>query len=312
MKILHLDSNHELLIDGLIALGYENHENYTDDKDKIESIIHQFEGIVLRSRFKIDEVFLQKATNLKFIARVGAGLENIAVDFAKERGIHLIAAPEGNRNAVAEHTLGMLLNITNKLNFTYNQVKNGIWLREENRGIELDGKTIGIIGYGNTGKGFAKKLKGFDVKVIFHDIVPNLSDEQAQQVSLDDLKKQADVISLHVPQTTETLYMINDDFIKGCSKSFILINTARGKCVKTKDLINHLENSKLLGVALDVLEYEKTSFEDVDINETFSKLIDFPNVIITPHIAGWSHESKIKLAQIILDKIKKTFTFEKY
>ncbi len=312
MNILHLDSNHHILIDGLNALGYENHENYSDDKDKIESIIHQFDGIVLRSRFKLDEAFLDKAKNLKFIARVGAGLENIAVDYAKNKGIHLIAAPEGNCNAVAEHALGMLLNITNKLNFTFNQVKNGIWLREENRGIELEGKTIGIIGYGHTGKAFAKKLKGFDVKVIFHDILPNLTDEHAQQVSLDDLKKQADVISLHVPQTTETIYMINDDFIKGCSKSFILINTARGKCIKTKDLINHIENGKLLGVALDVLEYEKTSFENMDINETFSKLIEFPNVIITPHIAGWSHESKIKLAQIILDKIKKKFTFEKY
>lgn len=258
MKILHLDSNHELLIDGLNALGFTNHENYTDTKEAIQKIIHQYDGIILRSRFKIDQEFLEKATNLKFIGRVGAGLENIDVDFAKEKGIHLIAAPEGNRNAVAEHALGMLLNITNKLNFTFNQVKNGIWLREENRGIELEGKTIGIIGYGNTGKAFAKKLKGFDAQVIFHDILPNLSDEHAQQVSLEALKKQADVISLHVPLTAETIDMIDDAFINSCAKPFILINTARGKCVKTADLITHILSRKLIGVALDVLEYEKT------------------------------------------------------
>jgi D-3-phosphoglycerate dehydrogenase len=205
----------------------------------------------------------------------------------------------------------MLLNLTNKLNFTFNQVKNGVWLREENRGIELEGKTIGLIGYGNTGKTFAKKLKGFDTQVIFCDILPNLSDENARQVSLEELKKQADVISLHVPQTAETTYMIDDDFIKSCSKSFILINTARGKCVKTADLIPHLDSGKLVGVALDVLEYEKSSFEKMAVNETFSKLVSYPNIIVTPHIAGWTFESKIKLAQIILDKIKNTFIFEK-
>jgi D-3-phosphoglycerate dehydrogenase len=311
MKILHLDSNHELLITGLNELGFINHENYTDAKEQIETIIHQYDGIILRSRFKIDKGFLEKATKLKFIGRVGAGLENIDVEFAKQKGIHLLAAPEGNRNAVAEHALGMLLNLTNKLNFTFNQVKNGVWLREENRGIELEGKTIGLIGYGNTGKTFAKKLKGFDTQVIFCDILPNLSDENARQVSLEELKKQADVISLHVPQTAETTYMIDDDFIKSCSKSFILINTARGKCVKTADLIPHLDSGKLVGVALDVLEYEKSSFEKMAVNETFSKLVSYPNIIVTPHIAGWTFESKIKLAQIILDKIKNTFIFEK-
>lgn len=311
MKILHLDSNHELLISGLNELGFINQENYTDAKEQIETIIHQYDGIILRSRFKIDKGFLEKATKLKFIGRVGAGLENIDVEFAKQKGIHLLAAPEGNRNAVAEHALGMLLNLTNKLNFTFNQVKNGVWLREENRGIELEGKTIGLIGYGNTGKAFAKKLKGFDMQVIFCDILPNLSDANARQVSLEELKKQADVISLHVPQTAETTYMIDDDFIKSCSKSFILINTARGKCVKTADLIPHLESGKLIGVALDVLEYEKSSFEKMAVNETFSKLVSYPNIIVTPHIAGWTFESKIKLAQIILDKIKNTFIFEK-
>lgn len=310
MKILHLDSNHHLLINGLNDLGFINDENYTDSKEDIEAIIHDYDGIILRSRFKIDENFIKKAINLKFIARVGAGLENIAVDYAKQKGIRLIAANEGNRNAVAEHALGMLLNITNKLNFTFNQVKNGIWLREENRGIELEGKTIGLIGYGNTGKAFAKKLQGFDSNVIFHDILPNLSDEYATQVSLNELKKQADVISLHIPETPETLYLIDNDFINSCDKPFILINTARGKCVKTADLIPHILSRKLIGVALDVLEYEKTSFENMEANETFSRLVTFPNVLITPHIAGWTFESKIKLAQTILDKIKKTYTFE--
>ena len=311
MKILHLDSNHDLLINGLNELGFTNHENYTDSKDQIETIIYQYDGIVLRSRFKIDKKFLEKATNLKFIGRVGAGIENIDVEFAKKMGIHLISAPEGNRNAVAEHALGMLLNLTNKLNFTYNQVKTGIWLREENRGIELEGKTIGLIGYGNTGQAFAKKLLGFDVQVIFYDILPNLTNECAQQVNLDELKEQADVISLHVPETKETTYLVDDNFIKSCKKPFFLINTARGKCVKTADLIQHLESGKLLGVALDVLEYEKTSFENMERNEILSKLVSYPNVLITPHIAGWTHESKIKLAQIIFDKIKNIFTFTK-
>lgn len=310
MKILHLDSNHELLINGLNDLGFKNDENYKDSKEQIEAIIHQYDGIILRSRFKIDQEFLEKAKNLKFIARVGAGVENIDLETSQKLGIKLIAAPEGNRNAVAEHAMGMLLNLTNKLNFTFDQVKQGIWLREENRGFELEGKTIGLIGYGNTGKALARKLQGFDVNVIFHDILPHLSDDYAQQVSLDALKKQSDVISLHVPQTTETLYMIDDDFIKSCAKPFFLINTARGKCVKTADLLPHLDSGKLLGVALDVLEYEKSSFENLSPDDTFSKLITYPNVLITPHIAGWSYESKIKLAQIILAQIKNTFIFD--
>ena len=213
MKILHLDKNHPLLIERLSAAGFENDENYYAPKEAIEQIIYQYDGIVLRSRFKIDRTFLDAATNLKFIARVGAGLENIDCDYAEQKGIKLIAAPEGNRTAVAEHALGMLLNLMNNLSFVDKEVRSGIWKREENRGIEIEGKTVGIIGYGNMGKAFAQRLKGFNCKVICYDIKPNVSDENAQQVSLDYLQQHTDILSLHTPETIETNNYINSHFI---------------------------------------------------------------------------------------------------
>ena len=205
MKILHLDTNHPLLIEQFSELGFENHEDYTSSKSEVEEKIHLYDGIVIRSRFSIDKQFLDKATNLKFIGRVGAGLENIDCDYAESKGIELIAAPEGNRNAVGEHALGMILSLFNKLNKADIEVREGKWLREENRGIELDGKTVGLIGYGNMGKAFAKKLRGFDVDVIFHDLLQGIEDENATQVSLEELQQRVDVLSLHTPQTELTL-----------------------------------------------------------------------------------------------------------
>ena len=190
MKILHLDTNHPLLIKQLNDLGFSNHEDYTSSKSDIETKIHEYDGFIIRSRFSIDKTFLEKATNLKFIGRVGAGLENIDCDFAESKGIRLISAPEGNRNAVGEHTLGMILSLFNKLNSADKEVRGGLWRREENRGIELDGKTVGLIGYGNMGKAFAKKLRGFDVDVICHDIKPNVGDENATQVPLKELLRE--------------------------------------------------------------------------------------------------------------------------
>lgn len=311
MKILHLDKNHPLLIEELTNAGFENDENYYAPKEAIEQIIHQYDGIVLRSRFKIDKTFLNAASNLKFIGRVGAGLENIDCEYAQQKGIQLIAAPEGNRTAVAEHAMGMLLNLTNKLNYVNNEISNGIWKREENRGIELEGKTVGIIGYGVMGKAFAQRLKGFNCTVLCYDILPHVGDGNAQQVSLQELQQRADVLSLHTPETTETHHLINKQMIDGFLKSFWFINTARGKSVNTNDLVEALKSGKVKGAGLDVLEYEKTSFEnmfsDNELPESFRYLINAENVLLSPHIAGWTIESKEKLAQIIAQKIIRIF-----
>ena len=298
------------MLQQLAEAGFLNDENYTASKSEIEKIISKYDGIVIRSRFKIDKSFINKAKNLKFIARVGAGLESIDTDYAKQKGIYLISAPEGNRNAVGEHTLGMILSLFNKLNKADKEVRQGLWKREDNRGIELDGKTVGIIGYGNMGKAFAKKLQGFDTKVICYDIKENIGDKNAKQVSLRELQAQTDVLSLHTPWTPLTHKMVNKSFISSFKKPFWLFNTARGKSVVTKDLVEALKNGKILGAGLDVMEYEKSSFESLfssKLPEEFSELLQFNNVLLTPHVAGWTVESKQKLAQVIVAKIIKNF-----
>jgi D-3-phosphoglycerate dehydrogenase len=311
MKILHLDTNHPLLIQQLNDLGFTNEEDYTSLKAEIEAKIHLYDGFIIRSRFSIDAPFLEKATNLKFIGRVGAGLENIDCTYAQNKGIVLIAAPEGNRNAVGEHSLGMLLSLFNKLNKADKEVRNGQWLREENRGIELDGKTVGLIGYGNMGKSFAQKLRGFDVEVLCYDLKQNVSDENCKQVTLEELQQKADVLSLHTPQTKLTNNMVDHNFIQNFKKNFWLINTARGTSVVTKDLVVALKSGKILGAGLDVLEYEKASFENLfsenNMPEPFKHLIHSENVILSPHVAGWTLESNEKLAQTIVNKIKTHF-----
>ncbi|WLD24053.1 2-hydroxyacid dehydrogenase [Flavobacterium dauae] len=311
MNILHLDTNHPLLINQLQQIGFKNDEDYTSSKEEIEQKIALYDGIIIRSRFKIDRSFLDAATNLKFIGRVGAGLENIDCEYAETKGIQLIAAPEGNRTAVAEHALGMLLNLMNKLSYVDREVRQGVWKREENRGIEIEGKTVGIIGYGTMGKAFAQRLKGFDCNVICYDIKPNVGNENAVQVSLQELQKQTDILSLHTPQTPETYHLINKQLINGFEKPFWFINTARGKSVNTNDLVEALKSGKIKGAGLDVLEYEKSSFEnmfsDNELPKAFKYLITADNVLLSPHIAGWTLESKEKLAQIIVDKIKAKF-----
>ena len=308
IKILHIDSNHPLLWGELEEAGFENHADYKSSKEEVEAKIHDYHGIVIRSRFDIDRQFMDNAKSLQFIARVGAGLESIDTDYAESKGIHLIAAPEGNRNAVGEQALGMLLSLFNNLNRADRQVRNGQWIREANRGHELEGKTVGIIGYGNMGKSFAKKLRGFDVEVLCYDIKPNVGDANARQVSLEELQQKADVLSLHTPYTPETNKMVNADFISAFAKPFWLINTARGKAVVTQDLTDALKSGKVLGAALDVLEYEKSSFEhlftDRFVPPAFEYLLESDNVLLSPHIAGWTFESHEKLAQVIVDKIK--------
>ena len=321
MKILHLDINHPLLIEKLNAAGFQNDEDYESSKDEIEQVIHNYQGVVMRSRFKIDVQFLDAAKNLKFIARAGAGLESINVPYAESNGVRLISAPEGNRNAVGEHSLGMLLALLNKLILTDREVKLGLWNREAGRGNELDGKTVGLIGYGNTGKAFAKKLRGFDCEVICYDIKDNVGDENATQVSLDTLQKKTDVLSLHTPWTPLTDKMIDAQFIAKFDRPFWLLNTARGKSVVTSHLVSALKNGKILGAGLDVLEYENLSFESLftsnlmdspadhnDMPPALEELLKMDNVILSPHVAGWTVESKIKLAQTIVDKITAEFS----
>ncbi|MCL5246661.1 2-hydroxyacid dehydrogenase [Cellulophaga sp. 20_2_10] len=311
MKVLHLDKNHPLIIEQFKDSGFTNDVDYTATKEEVEAIIHNYDGLIIRSRFPLDKAFLDKATNLKFIGRLGAGLENIDTDYATQKGIFLASAPEGNRNAVGEHTLGMILSLFNKLNKADNEVRNGKWDREGNRGIELDGKTVGIIGYGNMGNAFAKKLRGFDVDVICYDIKDGVGNKNATQVSLEELQQKADVLSLHVPQSNSTKNMVTSDFINGFKKQFWLFNTARGKCVVTADLVAALKEGKILGAGLDVLEYEKASFEhmftDNKLPDAFEYLIHSDKVLLSPHVAGWTVESKIKLAQTIVDKVKAKF-----
>ena len=304
MKILLLDKNHPLITEQLSEKGFVLEEDFSSSYEQVLEKIHLYEGVIIRSRIPLDAHFLEKAKNLKFIARVGAGMENIDIAKAQELGIKLINSPEGNKDAVAEHVIGTLLVLMNRLFISSNEVKKGIWLREENRGEEILGKTFGIIGYGNMGKAVAKRLWGFGCKTIFYDIKPKLSDEFATQVSLQELQENADILSLHTPLTEDTLYMIDEEFISKMKKNFYFINTARGKNLKTSALVNALKSGKIKGACLDVLEYEKTSFENLETkNEDLEYLLNSEKAIITPHIAGWTHESKIKLAQVIVDKI---------
>ncbi|AZI54205.1 hydroxyacid dehydrogenase [Epilithonimonas vandammei] len=308
MKILQLDKNHPLISEQLTAKGFVVEEDHSSTYDEVLEKIIDYQGIIIRSRIPLDKNFLTRASHLKFIARVGAGMENIDIETAENLGIKLINSPEGNRDSVAEHVVGMLLILMNRLFIASNEVKNGIWKREENRGDELLGKTFGIIGYGNMGKATAKRLSGFGVEVIFHDILPNLSDEFATQVSLEELQKRADILSLHIPLTSETHYLVDEEFISKMEKNFYFVNTARGKNLKTKALVKAIESGKVLGACLDVLEYEKSSFENLEIeNQDLKYLLDSEKVIVTPHIGGWTHQSKEKLAQVIVDKILADF-----
>ena len=311
MNILHLDTNHPVLIESLNALGFTNDETYTASRVEVEGRIDRYDGIIIRSRFTIDKAFLDKATRLKFIGRVGAGLENIDVAYAESRGVDVISASGGNADAVGEHALGMLLSLCNNLNRADRELRAGLWRREANRGSELGGKTVGIIGYGHTGKAFARRLSGFGVEVLCHDIIPGLGDTYAKQVSLEVIQQHADVLSLHIPETPDTIELVNRTFIVDFAKDFWLINTARGKHVATAHLVEALKLGKILGVGLDVLEYENNSFEDFftdkNLPEAFAYLIQSDRVLLSPHIAGWTVESKRKLAQVIVAKIKDRF-----
>jgi D-3-phosphoglycerate dehydrogenase len=309
MKILHLDVNHPILIDSLNNLGYINDEDYNSKKKDIIKKIKEYEGIVIRSRFIIDKNFINHAIKLKFIARVGSGIENIDFNYAISKNIKIISSPEGNSNAVGEHAMGLILSLANNINKSSNEVRNGVWQREENRGFEIENKTISILGLGNTGHSFAKKLSSFNCNVIYFDINNSIETSYARSCTLKEIFENTDVLSLHLPLTDKTKNLFNKTFIYKFKKPFFLINTSRGNIVNTNDMIDALNSKKILGAGLDVLDIEKVSFMSLDknINSNFKKLKKLNNVIITPHIAGWTNESKIKLAETIAEKIIKNF-----
>ena len=308
-KILFIDSAHPILQTELERDGFQcdNFPGYS--RAEYERIISAYIGVIIRSKIELDRDFLSMARNLKFIARVGAGMENIDTDYAIKQGIACLNAPEGNRDAVGEQAVGMLLTLLNKLLLADREVRKGIWEREKNRGAELGGKTVGIIGYGNTGGAFARKLSGFDVQVLAYDkYKTDFSDAYVQQSTMETLYKRCDVVSLHVPLTEETHYLVDDAFIRRFHKPFYLINTSRGTVVRTVDLVANLERGKVLGACLDVLEYEELSFENLGsehLPETFRKLVSRQDVVLSPHIAGWTVESNYKLAMTIVEKIRK-------
>jgi len=311
-KILFVDSTHSILPDKLTKAGFICDYKPEINGTEIINIIPSYEGLIIRSKIKIDKAFIDKATNLRFIGRVGAGLENIDVEYAEKKGIKCFNSPEGNRDAVGEHALGLLLCLLNNVLKADAEVRKGLWIREKNRGTEIKGKTVSIIGYGNMGGAFAQRLRGFGAHVIAYDKYKfNYSDEYVTEKTLNDIFEETDILSLHIPLTDETQFMINDHFINQFKKNIYLINTARGKVVKTDDLIKNIRSGKVIGAALDVLEYEQTSFENLHsaekIPETFEYLTKSDRVLLTPHIAGWTHESNIKLSEFIADKIIRTF-----
>ena len=307
MTILFLDEVHEILANRLTEAGHSCIHAEEKSLEECLQLVQNVEGIVIRSRFSMNETFLKYATQLKFIARSGAGMENIDVPYCTERGITLYNSPEGNRNAVAEHALGMLLSLMNKLNSADQEVRSGKWDREGNRGIELDGKTVGIIGYGNNGKAFAKKLRGFDVNVLAYDkYKQSYGSDFVKECTLDAILDQADVISFHIPQNQETMFFANDAFFSKIVKPIFLLNLSRGKIVETEALVKAIESGKVLGAGLDVLEYEKTSFEsffEQELPIPFQYLLNSPKVILTPHVGGWTNESYFKLSNVLADKI---------
>ncbi len=310
-KVLFVDVPNPYLEDQLTAHGFECKMGPELSYEAIKEEIHEYFGLVVRSRIAIDRGLLEKAGRLKFIARVGAGMESIDVECARSLGIECIASPEGNEDAVAEHTLGMLLSLSNNLVKAHGEMQRNIWSRESNRGFEIKGKTIGIIGYGHMGKAFAKRLAGFDVRVLAYDKYKSgYGDQWAEAADLTSLFRETDIFSIHVPLTRETSGMIDSHFIGQFRKPIYLINTARGKIVNTRDLVEQMQQKKVLGAALDVLEYEDRSFENFKLSalpEPFQYLVKAPNVVLTPHVAGWTHESKFKLAKVLADKILAAF-----
>jgi len=307
MRVLFLDSNHPVLHETLIAAGISCDLFWDKPISDLLPILKDYEGLVIRSRFKLTKEILETCPKLKVIGRVGAGMENIDLGFAEENGISCLCVPEGNRDAVGEHVIGMLLMLLNNLKKADKEVREGIWLRAENRGTEIRDKTVGIIGYGHMGSSLGKKLRGFECKILAHDkYKKKFGNNYLTESSLEDIYEKADIVSLHLPLTKETNYFADAHFFNQFKKPIYLINTARGKCLNTAALVAAMESGKVLGACLDVLEYESSSFEkmtDADIPEPLKYLIQSDKVILSPHIAGWTHESNYKMSKAIAEKM---------
>lgn len=311
LRVLFIDTTHPQLLHLLRESGFECDYKTDLTREEILKIIPEYHGVILRSKIKFDSDIIDLAEKLEFIGRVGAGLENIDVNYAKSKGIRCFNSPEGNRDAVGEHTLGLVLGLLNHIPLANYQVKSGQWIREQNRGVEIKGKTVGILGYGNMGSAFAQRLAGFNCSVIAYDkYKTSYSSDFVTESTLKDFFAKTDILSLHIPLTDETRYMVDDAFINKFKKPIYLINTARGPVVRTADLVKNLDKGKILGAALDVLEYEATSFENLaqtNLPPAFEALLKNDRVIITPHVAGWSTESNLKLSEILANKIIAAF-----
>jgi D-3-phosphoglycerate dehydrogenase / 2-oxoglutarate reductase len=331
-KVLITDDVHPLLIQGLERLGFTCIYEPNISNETAHAVIADYEGLIINSKIFVDKAMLDAGKKLLFVGRVGSGMEIVDKTYAAEKGVAVLSSPEGNRNAVAEHALGMLLALANNLNRSNTEVKNFNWQREKNRGFELMGKTIGIVGFGNTGKAFSRKLMGMGMRILTYDKYlkanytnyteggkkteqnvkfegKELTDENwnvstIEEVDFKTLKEEADIISFHLPLTAETKYMVNADFFQNCKKNIILLNTSRGTVVNTVDLIAALESGKVRGACLDVFENEKTGTYTEGEYEQYKKLFSFDNVIVSPHVAGWTHESKERLASVLLKKIE--------
>lgn len=310
MRVLFLDTVHPLIQKELENAGFICEK--WNQHQPIEEIAADYTGFIVRSKIKITKSVLDASPNLKFIGRVGAGLENIDLEYAEEKGIKIFNSPEGNRDAVGEHALGMLLALLNNMLIADPQVRRGIWNREENRGTEIKGKTIGIIGYGNMGSAFAEKLTGLGCKIIAYDKYKlGFGNEFVKEVDYPAIYRETDILSLHIPLTEETQMLVNEPYLSKFKKPIWLINTSRGPILNTSALLKSIEKNKVKGAALDVLEYESFSFENLAFDalpETFQQLAKTNLVILSPHVAGWTHESKYKLAKILTDKIRQQFS----
>jgi D-3-phosphoglycerate dehydrogenase / 2-oxoglutarate reductase len=303
-RVLITDELHPVLIENLENAGYkcDYFTHYTNKE--VREHIHIYTGIIINSKIIIDREVLDKGANLRFIGRLGSGMEIIDVEYAREKGVDCYNSPEGNRDAVGEHAVGMLLALFNNLIRSDAEVRQLIWQREKNRGLELKGKTVGIIGYGNTGKAIARKLSGFEVEILAHDkYLSGFSDEYVKEADMQLIYEKADIVSLHLPLTTETHYLVNDSFINSFTRNIFLINTSRGKIVNTQSLLTALDSGKIRGACLDVYENEQPENYSEEEKKWFTQLFNHKNVILSPHIAGWTHESKEKLASILSEKI---------